>query len=160
MVNGKVKHTLYWLLLSAIIVGLDQFTKALVKRYVMLHSRVRLLPFLDLTLVYNQGAAFSFLHNAGGWQRYLFIGIALCVSTILTIWLYRLPSEHRLLALSIALIIGGAIGNFVDRVLAGQVVDFIVLYYANWHWPAFNVADSAISVGVVLMVWDSAISKN
>ncbi len=120
------------------------------------------MPLLNLTLMYNEGAAFSFLANAGGWQRWLFAGFALVMTTVLAIWLLRLEKGDRVTAATLSLIIGGAIGNLIDRVQTignlidrvqtGRVVDFIDFYVGTWHWPAFNVADSAISIGIVFLL--------
>jgi signal peptidase II len=111
-----------------------------------------LVPTLNLTLMYNEGAAFSFLANAGGWQRWLFAAFALGMTAVLVIWLLRLKSDERILAAGLSLVAGGAVGNLIDRVLTGRVVDFIDFYVGNWHWPAFNVADSAITIGVALLL--------
>ena len=108
--------------------------------------------FLNWTLAFNTGAAFSFLHDAGGWQRWLFSVLAVGVSAVLIVWLRRLPRGEWRTALPLALVIGGALGNLVDRVRFGRVTDFIEVYYQQWSWPAFNVADSAISVGAVLLI--------
>ncbi|MET0084029.1 MAG: signal peptidase II [Sedimenticola sp.] len=146
---------LRWLWLSAIVIGLDQVSKQLVESSLMLYEAVPVMPFFNLTLAYNEGAAFSFLSDQGGWQRWFFSGLALLVSIILVIWISRLQQRERLIAISLSLIVGGAIGNLIDRVLFGHVIDFLDLYYGQWHWPAFNVADSAIFVGVVLMLLDA-----
>ncbi|MET0100818.1 MAG: signal peptidase II [Sedimenticola sp.] len=146
---------LRWLWLSAIIIGLDQVSKQLVESSLMLYEAVPVMPYFNLTLAYNEGAAFSFLSDQGGWQRWFFSGLALLVSIILVIWISRLQQRERLIAISLSLIVGGAIGNLIDRVLFGHVIDFLDLYYGQWHWPAFNIADSAIFVGVVLMLLDA-----
>ncbi len=143
-----------WLWLSLLIIVLDQLTKQLVEQSLSLYEVIPLLPSLNLTLAYNEGAAFSFLSDQGGWQRWFFSGLALVVSLVLVGWLAKLR-EDRLLAITLALIIGGAVGNLIDRVLWGHVIDFIDVYARQWHWPAFNVADSAICVGVVLMFLDA-----
>jgi len=141
-----------WLGLAGLIIVLDQLTKAWVVSALRLGQRIELTPFLNLVFVYNPGAAFSFLSDAGGWQRWFFIALALAVSVWLT-FLIRQHAAERLLPLAAALILGGALGNVIDRILYGAVVDFVDVHAAGWHWPAFNVADSAISVGVVLLVW-------
>ena len=115
--------------------------------------------FFNLTLVYNTGAAFSFLSDAGGWQRWFFMLLALAISTYLVYWLMQLKKSQVLLPLAIAFLIGGAIGNAIDRVIHGHVIDFLDFYIQNWHWPAFNLADSAITLGVILFIWDSFFSK-
>jgi signal peptidase II len=109
--------------------------------------------------VHNTGAAFSFLSDAGGWQRWLFAGLAVGMSIVISVWLTRLKPNETFIAIALSLILGGAIGNLVDRLAYGYVIDFLDIYYGNWHWPAFNIADSAITVGVVLMLIDSFTSK-
>ena len=141
-----------WLFLSLSVVIADQVSKQLVEASFLVFEQLPLLPFLNLTLVYNEGAAFSFLSDQGGWQRWLFSGLAVAVTAVLIAWLSRLPPGHRWTAAALSLIIGGALGNLVDRLLFGHVIDFIDLYYGRWHWPAFNVADSAITIGVVMIV--------
>ena len=141
-----------WLWLSLLIVILDQATKWLAEALLLPFQPVPLMPLLNLTLMYNEGAAFSFLANAGGWQRWLFAGFALVMTAVLTVWLLRLDKGDRVTAVTLSLIIGGAIGNLIDRVQTGRVVDFIDFYVGTWHWPAFNVADSAISIGIVLLL--------
>jgi signal peptidase II len=135
-----------------LVVVLDQATKWLAEALLEPFRPVALMPLLNLTLMYNEGAAFSFLANAGGWQRWLFAGFALVMTLALTLWLLRLDRGERATAAALSLIIGGAIGNLIDRVQTGRVVDFIDFYVANWHWPAFNVADSAITVGILLLL--------
>jgi signal peptidase II len=141
-----------WLWLSLLIVILDQATKWLAEALLIPFHPVPLMPLLNLTLMYNEGAAFSFLANAGGWQRWLFAGFALVMTTVLAFWLLRLEKGDRTTAATLSLIIGGAIGNLIDRVRTGRVVDFIDFYVGTWHWPAFNVADSAISIGIVFLL--------
>ncbi len=115
---------------------------------------LEILPIFKLTLVHNEGAAFSFLSDAGGWQRWLLVLISSLVSTFVAVWLYRVSRQQKLLALALAFILGGALGNLVDRVLQGYVVDFIVVYYNQFYFPAFNVADSAITVGAGFLIID------
>jgi len=115
---------------------------------------VAVFPGLDLLLAQNKGAAFSFLDDAGGWQRWLFAGISVVVSMVLTLWLWRLPRQQQLLGFALACILGGALGNLIDRVMLGYVVDFISVYYAQWRFATFNVADAAISCGAALLVLD------
>jgi signal peptidase II len=105
--------------------------------------------------VHNTGAAFSFLSEAGGWQRWLFAGLAVAISTAIAVWLTRLKKHETLLAVALALILGGAVGNLIDRLVYGYVIDFLDVYYESWHWPAFNIADSAITLGVMLMLVES-----
>lgn len=148
----------HWLWLSLIVVLLDQATKWLVMTGLEPFEVIEIVPNINLTLMFNPGAAFSFLAEAGGWQRWLFAAFALGISGALVIWLLRLRGDERSLALALALIIGGAIGNLIDRVLLGHVIDFVQVYLpfiplAMFNpWPAFNVADSAISVGVVILL--------
>ncbi len=117
-----------------------------------LHQPVPVIPFLNLTLTHNTGAAFSFLSDAGGWQRWFFAGLTIVVSIIIVVWLARLKPGQRWLPVSLSLVLGGALGNLWDRLAIGAVVDFIDVYYRTWHWPAFNLADSAICVGAVMLV--------
>ena len=148
-----------WLWLSAVVVILDQLTKQWVEESFVVYETFPVTSFFNLTLVYNKGAAFSFLADAGGWQRWFFTGLALLVSTYLVYWLMQLKKNQVLLPLAIAMLIGGAIGNVIDRFLYGHVIDFLDFYIQNWHWPAFNLADSAIVLGVTLFIWDSFFSK-
>ncbi len=145
---------LRWLWLSLLVVALDQFAKQVVESVFTLYESMAVLPFINLTLVYNEGAAFSFLSDQGGWQRWFFVLLALVVTAVLISWLRRLGREEQLVAVALSFIIGGAVGNLIDRVIYGHVIDFVDLYYAGWHWPAFNVADSAIVLGVALMLYD------
>lgn len=146
---------LKWLWLSLLVVALDQLSKYLVVQSFRLYESLPLLPGLNLTLLHNTGAAFSFLNDAGGWQRWFFIIMALLVGTILVVWMSRLDESRPWLGAALGLIVGGAAGNLLDRVLHGHVIDFIDVYVRQWHWPAFNVADSAISVGVAILVIDA-----
>lgn len=145
---------LHWLWLSALVVVIDQITKYWVVAEFELYERLSVLPFFNLTLAHNEGAAFSFLAGAGGWQRWFFTAIALVVSVALVVWLKRLPKSDRLVAIALALILGGAIGNVYDRIMFGYVVDFLDFFWNGYHFPAFNVADSAITVGAGLMILD------
>lgn len=147
-----------WLWISGLVLILDQFTKLIADNLLVMFEPVSLLPFLNLSKVYNAGAAFSFLSQADGWQRWFFIGITLFVAVVIVIWLARLSPTQRRLGLSLSLILGGAMGNLIDRLVYGHVIDFIDVYYGSWHWPTFNVADSAITIGAVLMVLDSLMS--
>ena len=144
---------LKWLWLSVTVVAVDQLSKLWIDSNLPLHARLPFIDgFFDLTLAYNAGAAFSFLADAGGWQRWFFTILSTVVTLILVVWLKRLPAHEKTNAVALALIIGGAIGNLIDRIVYGHVIDFLLVYYQQWSWPAFNVADSAISVGVVLML--------
>ena len=146
---------LKWLWLSVVVIGLDQATKALASGSLNYGHAQPLFPGLNLTLLHNTGAAFSFLSDGGGWQRWLFVVIAVVVSAAVVLWLRRLQPGQAWLAAALALIVGGALGNVYDRVTLGYVVDFIDVYYGQWHWPAFNVADSAITVGAVMLLLDA-----
>lgn len=148
-----------WFALSALVVGLDQVTKFVVVRAFALHEVLEVTPFFNLVLVYNRGAAFSFLSDAGGWQRELFIGIAL-VASVWIGWLLKKHAQETLFCLALSLILGGAVGNVIDRVLYGGVVDFLDFHMLGYHWPAFNVADSAISCGAALLIWDAVRAKD
>ena len=147
-------NALVWLLLSLFVIALDQLTK-----YIALASLQPLMPravvpgFLNWTLAFNSGAAFSFLAGADGWQRWLFTALAVGVSLVLAFWLARTPRGDWRNAAPLALIIGGALGNLVDRLRFGHVTDFIQVYYHDWAWPSFNIADSAICIGAVFLVW-------
>jgi len=143
-----------WLLLALGVIVIDQLTKNLALRGLAHGERVPVFPgWFDITLVFNPGAAFSLLADAGGWQRNFLIGMGLLAACVL-IWLLRQHGSQRLFATGLALILGGALGNVVDRIFLGQVVDFLLLYHRTWHWPAFNVADSAITVGAALLIID------
>lgn len=144
-----------WYLLAVLIVVLDQLTKQWVSSSFSYGESLELLPFLNLTLVHNMGAAFSFLSDAGGWQRWFFAIVSLLVSVVLIVWLSRLPARQYLLATALALVLGGAVGNLWDRVFLGYVVDFVDVYYQKYHWPAFNVADTAITIGAILLILES-----
>ncbi|PCI18499.1 MAG: signal peptidase II [Piscirickettsiaceae bacterium] len=150
---------LKWLWLSLLVFVLDQASKLWVVKHFELYESVQLLPSLNFTYVHNMGAAFSFLSSAGGWQRWFFVVIALIATTVLVIWLKRLKAEERWMAVTISIVLGGAIGNLYDRISYGYVIDFIDVYYGTYHWPVFNIADSAISVGVVMMLLDAFSDK-
>ncbi|MGQ0658791.1 MAG: signal peptidase II [Chromatiales bacterium] len=144
-----------WLWLSASVVAVDQVTKYLVSAHFELHESREILPFFNLTLVHNMGAAFSMLHDAGGWQRWGLSVLAVAVSVAIIYWLPRLRTQSWRLPLALALILGGTLGNLCDRLALGYVVDFLDFYLGNSHWPAFNVADSAITVGAVILILDT-----
>jgi signal peptidase II len=161
---------LKWLWLAAAVIVLDQGSKYLASQLLALHESVEFIPLLQFTLLHNKGAAFSFLSSATGWQRWLFTILALVVSVIIVAWLRRLSAQEKWQAAGLALILGGALGNVIDRINHGYVVDFLDFYYAaeqclplfykvhgsiaECHWPAFNIADSAISIGVVVLIID------
>jgi len=140
--------------LVLLVLALDQATKLWAASTLDYGMPVALLPFFNLTLVHNPGAAFSFLADAGGWQRLFFIGLSAVVSLVLAAWIWRLPRTARLLGIALVLVLGGALGNLVDRIAYGYVIDFIDLHAGGWHWPAFNIADSAITCGVILLLAD------
>jgi len=146
---------LKWLWLTAVVIALDLATKAVASDNLTLFQPVALFPGFNFTLMHNKGAAFSFLSEASGWQRWFFSAIAIIVSSVIFVWLKRLQKDQVWLAVSLALILGGAIGNVWDRLTLGYVVDFIDVYYGSAHWPAFNIADSAITVGAVILGIDS-----
>ena len=143
-----------WYALAVLLVVLDQLTKYWVSASFDFGEARAVTGFFNLVLTHNKGAAFSFLAAASGWQRGLFIGIALVAIVVISVLLAR-HSGEKLFCLSLALILGGAAGNVIDRIALGYVVDFLDFYIAGWHWPAFNLADSAITVGAVLLVVDS-----
>jgi len=146
---------LKWLWLSLLALVLDQGSKLAIAGSMKLYESIQIMPFFKLTYVHNTGAAFSFLSEAGGWQRWFFAGLALMISVVIAVWLTRLKKHETLLAVALALVLGGAVGNLIDRLAYGYVIDFLDVYYESWHWPAFNIADSAITLGVVLMLAES-----
>jgi signal peptidase II len=146
-----------WLWLSLLVILLDQATKQIAEALLTYAQSVNVLPIFSFTLLYNKGAAFSFLSEQAGWQRWFFILLALGVSMVLVAWLRRLKQEERWTAVALALIIGGALGNVIDRILFGQVIDFLHFHYGDHYFPAFNVADSAISIGVAVMLLDALV---
>jgi len=146
-----------WLPITLAVIALDQFVKVWIVDHLALYRTVRVLPVLDVTLTYNSGAAFSFLAQASGWQQWLFAGLAVIVAVGITLWLRRLNGRtQRTLCISLSLIMGGALGNLIDRVRIGHVVDFIIAHWHRVYFPwAFNIADSAITVGAVLLFIDA-----
>lgn len=150
------KGSLIWLVLSALVIVLDQLTKWVAVSELQLYQQVPIIDDLfSFTLAYNTGAAFSFLADASGWQRWLFAVIAVVASIVLCVWLARLDRSKKLEAIALALILGGAIGNLYDRVIHGKVTDFILVHWQqSWFFPAFNIADSAITVGAALLLFD------
>ncbi len=148
--DGKLR----WLWLSVLVIALDLGTKALATAMLTYAEPVAVMPMFNFTLLHNTGAAFSFLAGADGWQRWFFVALAAVVSVVLVIWLKNLKREETWTAIAIALILGGAIGNVYDRVVHGYVVDFLHVYWQNWHFPAFNIADTAITIGAGMMILD------
>jgi signal peptidase II len=148
-------HPIAWLWLSGAVIALDQVTKFLVTRFFELYERVEVLPVLDFTLLHNTGAAFSMLAGASGWQRPFFITLGIAVSLLLLVWMWRSPRGDKLLPVALSLILGGALGNVIDRVRLGYVIDFIHAHWGASYFPACNIADSAITIGAGLLIIDS-----
>jgi len=149
------KSATKWLWLSVFVVVADQITKFWASHRLELYEPLSVMPMVNFTLIHNTGAAFSLLNEAGGWQRWLFVFLALAVSLFIAYWLTQLTSDRHWFACALALILGGAVGNLWDRLTHGYVIDFIDVYYGDWHWPAFNVADSAITVGALMLLLDA-----
>ena len=151
-----IKRFVVWVIFAAVIVLADQATKAAIIRWIPLYGDVPINGFINLTHQQNTGAAFSFLAGAGGWQRWFFIVLASVVSAVLVVWLWRIRSgELLVLSAGLTLVLGGALGNLVDRIRLGYVTDFIQVWFGSWAFPSFNVADSAITVGAALLIIDS-----
>ena len=146
---------LRWLWISLLVIILDQAAKQIAEAQLTPHQAVNLFPYFDWYLTYNTGAAFSFLANAGGWQRWLFTVIAIVISIVIVQWIRKLPSEDTLTAASLCLILGGAIGNLIDRIYLGHVIDYIQVWLGSYPFPAFNIADASISVGAALLILSS-----
>ena len=142
-----------WLALSFIVLLADQFTKVLVVGYYKLGDSSPVTDFFNLVRAHNSGAAFSFLADAAGWQRWVLTGIGV-VAVLVMVWLLKSHAAQKLFSLAVACILGGAAGNLIDRILYGYVVDFLDFYWKDWHFPAFNVADSAITLGVACLILD------
>jgi signal peptidase II len=153
MREARARGGWQWLGLTAAIVAADLATKAWISSAFRMGEAREVTPFFNLVLAHNTGAAFSFLADAGGWQRWFFTGVAVVISIVLAVLLPR--QRDPWLSAALALVLGGALGNLYDRLTLGRVVDFIQIHAGGYYWPAFNVADSAITVGVVLLVWDS-----
>jgi signal peptidase II len=156
MLNQARFGRLAWLGLSVLVFVLDQASKLYFDSALTLYQQIVLIPdYFSWTLAYNSGAAFSFLADAGGWQRWFFAVIAIVVSAVLIVWLKRLKAHETLLAVALALVLGGAIGNVFDRMVYGHVIDFILVHWQNrWYFPAFNLADCAITLGAILLALD------
>lgn len=149
------KSQLKWLWLAFIAIVLDFVTKQMAESLLNYAQPVYVLPVFDLTLLYNKGAAFSFLANEGGWQRWFFTAIAVGVSAVLTVWLMKLKPSEKFLSVALALVIGGALGNLYDRLVYGHVIDFIHVHWDKHYFPAFNIADSAITLGAAMLMYES-----
>ena len=148
-----------WLGIAALIIVLDHLSKWWISSTMALHEAIPVWPFFSLVHVHNYGAAFSFLADAGGWQRWFFIAIGL-VATVIIVRLLKTHAHEPRMAWALALVLGGALGNVIDRAILGYVVDFLYFYYRDFAWPAFNIADSAISVGAAMLIWDSLFRKS
>ena len=144
-----------YFLMAIVIVLLDQLTKLWVLGTFEPFEVVTVLPVFNLTLVFNEGAAFSFLADAGGWQRYLFLLISAVMSVVFVVWLTRIKAHEVWLAYGLALLLGGAVGNLIDRIWLGKVIDFLQWHWSGAYFPAFNIADAAITLGVIFLLWDS-----
>lgn len=155
MPDNKTASLQQWLWIVVAVIVLDQATKLLADNLLTYQHPLQIMPLFNLTLVYNQGAAFSFLSNAGGWQRWFFVILSAVISIALVIWLRKIEARHKYQIIALAMILGGALGNLIDRSLYGHVIDFLDVYYSKHHWPAFNIADSAITVGAILLILDS-----
>jgi len=142
-----------WMLIALAIIAIDQVTKIYFNTQFQFGERVNILPFFDFTLLFNRGAAFSFLASEEGWQRWFFTGLGVIASIVIAVLLYRNPGQRRF-ALALTLIMGGALGNVIDRMVYGHVVDFLLFYWRDWYYPAFNIADMAITGGAILLVID------
>ena len=151
--SSRSTSLLPWLGIALLVILADQFTKTLVMGWFQLGDSRTVLPFFNLVRAHNTGAAFSFLAGASGWQRWFFVGLG-AAAALFIIWLLRSHGGQRLFATALALILGGALGNVIDRLLHGYVVDFIQLHHRGWYFPSFNLADSAITIGAVLLVLD------
>lgn len=152
--NARMKQSV-WLLIAAVVVALDLWTKSLATQMLQYGRPVEILPVLDFTLLHNRGAAFSFLSSAGGWQRWVFTIIALAVSIVLVVWTLQLKPHERWLSVTLPLILGGALGNLHDRLTLGYVVDFVHFHWQGRYFPAFNIADAAITAGAIMMIIDA-----
>jgi signal peptidase II len=154
MARQVIGSKLKWLWLAAVVIAIDLGTKGMATAMLSYGDPVPIFPMFNLTLLHNTGAAFSFLAEAAGWQRWFFVILALGVSGVLIWWLWKLQRHETWTAIAIALILGGALGNVYDRIMHGYVVDFLHFYWQNWNFPAFNMADTAITIGAAMMILD------
>ncbi len=152
--NSQIKIK-QWAWITILIIVLDQLSKVLADHFLHYHQPVQVMPMFNLTLMYNKGAAFSFLANAGGWQRWFFLILTSGVSIFIYLWINKLKTHQVLQYTALAFILGGAIGNLIDRAIYGHVIDFLDVYFQQHHWPAFNIADSAITIGAILLIYDT-----
>lgn len=147
-----MKHARVFFVLTATLVVLDQYTKYLALHHLLAYEPIPLTSFFNFTLAYNTGAAFSFLNSASGWQKLFFTGVASVVSVFLAVWLWRMPRSERWQACAVSLILAGALGNLIDRLIRGHVIDFLDFHWGMHHWPVFNLADSVICVGAAMLI--------
>lgn len=154
--DRKTRRYIAWMVVALLVVAADQATKWAIVEWVELYGKVPINSFINLTHQQNSGAAFSFLAGAGGWQRWFFVVLATIVSAVIAVWLWRIRTEGPLVLMAgLSLILGGAVGNLIDRARLGYVTDFIQVWFGNWAFPSFNVADSAISVGAAFLIIDA-----
>jgi len=155
-INSGNGRFIAWLVVAMVIVIADQATKWAIVEWVPLYDRVPINGFINLTHQKNTGAAFSFLANAGGWQRWFFVVLASAVSVVIAVWIWRIRKESQvILSMGLAFVLGGAVGNLIDRIRLGHVTDFVQVWFGSWAFPSFNVADAAISVGAALLIIDA-----
>lgn len=159
MLRKCCQSGLIWLWVTAVVIGLDRFTKQLALKNLLDYTPVEITSFFNLTLSYNKGAAFGFLNSASGWQMWMFGSLAVLVGVTLLVWLARLPRQQAWISIALSLVIGGAAGNLIDRIYYGRVIDFIQWHVANYYWPTFNIADSAICAGAVMLLIDALLQK-
>ena len=155
----KISSGWGWLWITVVVLLLDQATKYFAVHFLQVYTPVTVAPFFSFTLAFNKGAAFSFLDNASGWQTWLFGSIAIIVSVLVLIWLKFLAFKQRWMGIALCLILGGALGNLWDRIYLGHVIDFIDFHFSYWHYPAFNIADSAICIGAIMILCDALFNQ-
>ena len=152
MLNKWIKSGLLWLWIAIVIIAVDRYTKTWVLEHLVLHESLQILPIFNLSLMFNTGAAFSFLHSASGWQNLVFTSMAALVSLFILGWLAKLSYKERWVSIALSLILGGALGNVWDRLLFGHVIDFLDFHWNDWHFAVFNVADSGICIGAIMLI--------